>query len=146
MYYFNPNRNRESGFCSIIVISADQSHMGQWTCAARLKGRDYESIDEFRITVFNMLAGTSGIMIVIISVIVILIFVVYTIQFKQNRRNPSRPFVAAYNAARNSLTLMFQSDSSSDTGSSVVFQTPRQSQIADAVPQRDGIQLNDDDL
>lgn len=140
-YYFNPNRYRKSGFCSIIVMKADESHMGQWTCGARLIGRDYESIDEFRITVFNALAGTNAIMIAVIGVIVVLIFIVYSAQMKQNYRNPSRSFVAAYNTARNSLSIAFGSDSSSDGGSgrsSVIFSsnTPRELPISENIELR----------
>lgn len=149
MYYFNPNRERKSGFCSIIVIKADQSHMGQWTCAARLDGRDYESIDEFRITVFNVLASTNGIMIAIIGIFIVLTFVVFIVQMKRNRRNPSRPIAAAYNTARNSLSIIFGSDSSSDTGSSVVFsnEASRQSPVFNDIRLRNiSRSIDDDDL
>lgn len=53
-YYFNPNRNMKSGFCSIIVKEVDRAkHQGQWQCAARLTGYLEESYDEFRVNVFD---------------------------------------------------------------------------------------------
>lgn len=72
-YYFNPNHKMKSGYCSIVVKKIDRSHMGQWTCAARLSGSEHESADEFRVTVFN-----SGISVASVSGMVVgLIFICF---------------------------------------------------------------------
>jgi len=50
-YYFNPNRNRNDGYCSIIVKHADKDHTGLWTCAGKVTGRTEESMDDFTLFV-----------------------------------------------------------------------------------------------
>lgn len=59
-YYFNPNRNRRDGYCSVIVKRATKDHTGLWTCAGRLTGRNEESLDDFTIVVLdNKLSAAS---------------------------------------------------------------------------------------
>lgn len=50
-YYFNPNRNRHDGYCSIIVKRASTEHTGLWTCAGKVSGREEESLDDFTVFV-----------------------------------------------------------------------------------------------
>lgn len=52
-YYFNPNRNRRDGYCSVIVKRATKAHTGLWTCAGRLTGRNADSWDDFTILVLE---------------------------------------------------------------------------------------------
>ncbi|XP_037026242.1 uncharacterized protein LOC119067401 [Bradysia coprophila] len=52
-YYFNPNRKRRDGYCSVIVKHATNAHTGLWTCAARVTGRNEESFDDFTILVLE---------------------------------------------------------------------------------------------
>lgn len=73
-YYFNPNRKMRSGFCSIVVKHVTKKHIGQWTCAGRLVGRDQESWDDFNVHVFDQegrptVAAISG---MVIGAIVVL--------------------------------------------------------------------------
>lgn len=59
-YYFNPNRNRRDGYCSVIVKRATKGHTGLWTCAGRVQGRTEESFDDFTIVVLeNKLSAAS---------------------------------------------------------------------------------------
>lgn len=53
-YYFNPNRNRRDGYCSIIVQRAGNEHTGLWTCAGKVTGRNEESLDDFTVVVGSM--------------------------------------------------------------------------------------------
>lgn len=83
-YYFNPNREMKSGFCSLIIKNAERTHLGQWICAARLTGRDSESFDEFRVNVVNAdgvsVAAISGFAFGIslgVGVMAILLYIVY---------------------------------------------------------------------
>lgn len=50
-YYFNPNRNRRDGYCSLIIKHATNAHTGLWTCAAKVTGRNEESLDDFTVLV-----------------------------------------------------------------------------------------------
>ncbi|KAJ6639661.1 hypothetical protein Bhyg_12408 [Pseudolycoriella hygida] len=50
-YYFNPNRKREDGFCSLIVKRATLDHSGLWTCAGKVTGRSEESLEDFTVFV-----------------------------------------------------------------------------------------------
>lgn len=43
----------KSGYCSIIVKHVTRKHIGQWTCAGRLFGRNQESWDDFSVHVFD---------------------------------------------------------------------------------------------
>lgn len=52
-FYFNPNRNMKAGFCSIVVKKVSQQHIGEWTCAGLLAGRNEESWDDFRVNVLS---------------------------------------------------------------------------------------------
>lgn len=50
-YFFNPNRNLKSGYCSLVVKSARMAYSGDWTCAGRLVGLDKESSDSIKVEV-----------------------------------------------------------------------------------------------
>lgn len=52
-YYFNPNRKRLDGYCSLIIKHATKAHTGLWTCAAKVTGRNEESLDDFTIVVLD---------------------------------------------------------------------------------------------
>lgn len=53
-FHFNPNRQMQSGYCSIIVRRVEKEHLGMWTCAGRLIGRDEESGDDFTVMVLGI--------------------------------------------------------------------------------------------
>lgn len=87
-YYFNPNHKMKSGFCSIIVKKVERSHMGQWTCAARLSGSEHESADEFRITVYSSdisMAGISGLAVGFVLICTVVFLVVHLIYRKRQQ-------------------------------------------------------------
>lgn len=52
-FYFNPNRDMKSGYCSIVAKKMTKKYVGEWTCAALLAGRNRESWDDFRVNVFD---------------------------------------------------------------------------------------------
>lgn len=83
-YYFNPNREMKSGYCSLIIMNVERSHLGLWTCAARLAGGDSEGSDEFNVNVLDAdgvsVAAVSGISFMIsfgLGVIAVLLYVAY---------------------------------------------------------------------
>lgn len=43
----------KAGYCSIIVKHVTKNHIGQWTCAGRLFGRNQESWDDFTVHAFD---------------------------------------------------------------------------------------------
>lgn len=76
-FYFNPNRKLKSGYCSIIVKHVTKKHIGQWTCAGRLVGRNKESWDDFSVHVFDSeqstaTAAVSGMIIGAIAVLIVI--------------------------------------------------------------------------
>lgn len=102
-YYFNPNRNLKSGYCSLIVKKVERSHLGQWTCASRLTGSEHESYDEFRVTVFEngiSMAGFSGWAFGIVVCLSAVVISVYTIYYnkvgKTNRRRATCQTAVSY--------------------------------------------------
>lgn len=127
-YHFNPNRQLAKGYCSIIVSKIDHSHMGQWTCAARLSGAEYESHDEFRVIVFDnepVSAGVSGMLIgitVFICTVSLLAFV--ALYRKRNvRRLPGLDYIVRFRRSADAVSI--SSDSSEITTNTAIPMTSR---------------------
>lgn len=130
-YYFNPNRQMKSGYCSIVVKKIDRvKHQGQWTCAARLTGTDHESSDEFRVNVFTSnesskvsTAEMAGMTVAVIFLIGAMSFITYkryrNIQNRQMTRRTTRQTVVSYVHGTDRISLSSQhSDDSQQSSSS----------------------------
>lgn len=52
-YYFNSKYNLNSGYCAIVIKTAEPSHSGQWTCGGRLKGWKEDSFDRIEVEIGN---------------------------------------------------------------------------------------------
>lgn len=129
-FYFNPNRKLETGHCSMIVNKIDQSHMGQWTCAARLRGYEEESHDEFRVMVFDkdtdaVTAGVSGMLIGVI-ILVCSISVLSFVTWYRQRKTPTLPrFNYNIRFSRSADAVSISSDNSITTVATTLPASPR---------------------
>lgn len=129
-YYFNPNRQLRSGYCSMIVQKIDQNmHQGQWLCAAHLTGDDHESLDQFRVNVFEAdnsiaVAGITGMAFVSVLVIGGIGFIAFK-KYRQiivaRSRRTTRQTVVTYvtNTERVSISSSQLDDSQSTTDENI---------------------------
>lgn len=113
-YYFNPNRQLKSGYCSMIVKKIDRNiHQGQWLCAAHLSGDDHESFDEFRVNVFEAdnsiaVAGITGMTfasVLVIGGIVFIAFKKYRQKIAVRSRRTTRQTVVTYVANTDCVSI-----------------------------------------
>lgn len=111
-YYFNPNRKMKSGFCSLIIKNVERSHLGQWTCAARLTGRDSESYDEFRVNVLDAdgvsVAGIGGIAVGIsfgVGVMAVLLWVAYSNLLTRSTRRRTTLTAVSYISSMDHVSI-----------------------------------------
>lgn len=110
-YYFDPNRQMKSGYCSIIVKKIDRTqHQGQWMCAARLTGNAHESFDEFHVTVFESDLSTAQVTGMMAFACIFLICGLIFITFKTYRRTfnvrrETRQTVVSYVAGDDRISI-----------------------------------------
>lgn len=119
-FYFNPNRQMKTGYCSIIVKKVDHSHQGQWLCAGRLTGSDKESSDEFRVSVFektdHATASITGMALAIIFVIGGIIFISYrSYRQKYTLRRNTRQTIVTYVTNNDSVSISSNRSLSNDS-------------------------------
>lgn len=118
-YYFNPNRQMKSGYCSIIVKEVDHTHQGQWMCASRLTGSDKESSDEFRVTVYepnHATASITGMIFAVVFVIGGIIFISYRgYRQKYNLRRNTRQTAVSYITNTDNVSISSQRSGSNDS-------------------------------
>lgn len=129
-YHFNPNRKLEAGYCSIIVTKVDRIHMGQWTCAARLSGYEYESHDEFRVIVFDndtVAASATGMIIGVIILICSISGLAFMAWYRQRRvvRMPRLSRWPVVRFSRSADAVSISSDNSSSTTGTALPMTSR---------------------
>lgn len=120
-YYFNPNREMKSGFCSLIIKNVERSHLGQWTCAARLTGRDSESYDEFRVNVLDAdgvsVAAISGIALGIsfgVGVMVVILYIAYLKYPMRSTRRRTALTVVSYITSADRVSIHSDNNSNAE--------------------------------
>lgn len=139
-YYFNPNRKLTTGYCSIIVKKIERAqHQGQWMCAARSRGSNLESSDEFRVSVSDAdnsiaVAGITGMIFILVFLAGGFIFLTYK-KYRQTypSRRTTRQTLVTYVTGADSVSFSSERSDPSQTqnivgGEAIELQTRRQNQ------------------
>lgn len=104
--------------------------MGQWTCAARLSGYEYESHDEFRVIVFDndtVAASATGMIIGVIILICSISGLAFMAWYRQRRvvRMPRLSRWPVVRFSRSADAVSISSDNSSSTTGTALPMTSR---------------------